>query len=136
MSMAANMVKAFLDTKEVTYREVNERTLLLTFSGFSFNSLDVGLIFEEDDRSVSLRCPRVSTFEPSKKQKLYEVCSVLNAKFKWIKFYLDEENNVIEAAIDAMIQLDSCGEECFELIGRTVSIVNEAYPEIMKAIWG
>ena len=38
--------------------------------------------------------------------------------------------------IDAVVQLDTCAEEMFELMVRAAQIVDDAYPDIMKALWG
>ena len=66
---------------------------------------------------------------------MYEVCSKLNNEFRWIKFYVDERDNTITLADDAIVQLDTCGEEIWEIMVRLSDIADDAYPTIMKAIW-
>ena len=51
-----------------------------------------------------------------------------------MKFYLDEDNDVI-ANGDVMFDEQNAAEACIELIMRTASIIDDAYADIMKAIW-
>ena len=44
-------------------------------------------------------------------------------------------DNELIVKMDAILDMDTCGEECKELIYRTVGICDEAYPTIMKALW-
>ena len=48
---------------------------------------------------------------------------------------LDTEHNQIIARDDEIIQLDTCGPECYELMVRMVKIVEDAFPLFMKAMW-
>ena len=41
----------------------------------------------------------------------------------------------INARCDNIIQLDTCGENCYELMIRMLKIVEDAYPSFMKALW-
>ena len=59
----------------------------------------------------------------------------MNQEYRWVKFYVDEKENSVTIADDAIIQLDSCGEEIFELMYRLADIADDVYPEFMKAIW-
>ena len=59
----------------------------------------------------------------------------MNSKYRWAKFYVDEEDNTITIEADAYIQLDSCGEEILNVVVKIVSIADLVYPEFMKAIW-
>ena len=47
----------------------------------------------------------------------------------------NESDNTLEAAMDGVIQLESCGEECFELVLRMCKITDEVYPSVMKELW-
>jgi hypothetical protein len=66
---------------------------------------------------------------------MYQLCSELNQEYKWAKFYVDESDNTLTVQDDAIIQLDTCGAECYELLARLVLIVDEVYPKMMKTIW-
>ena len=66
---------------------------------------------------------------------MYELCSKMNNRFNWVKFFVDESDSTITLSDDAVIQLDSCGEEIIKLIQFMTLVADEAYPEFMKAIW-
>ena len=46
---------------------------------------------------------------------------------------MDEKDNTITVAEDAVTQLDSVGAETFELVLRMTRIIEDAYPELMRA---
>lgn len=113
----------------------NERIVRLSFKADNKESIDVLLAFDENERSVTLKCYNICKFAEEKKAAMYKLCSEVNADFRWLKFYVDESDNTITGQVDAVIQVESCGDECYELVCRSVSIVDEAYPQFMKTIW-
>lgn len=62
------------------------------------------------------------------------VCNELNAKFKWVKFYLDNDNDII-LQDDAILSVANAADEVFELMLRMFDIGKEAKPQIMRAIY-
>ena len=68
------------------------------------------------------------------KEKALEICNSLNCEYRWIRFYVDEDLDIV-ASIDAYLDAYTCGEMCMDYIRRIVSIVDEAYPQIAKARW-
>ena len=82
-----------------------------------------------------MKAMRSSQIEEAKKAKIYQVMSKLNDDFRWVKFSIDENDNTVTASTDAVIRMDVAGEICYELVFRMVNIVDDAYPEIMKALW-
>ena len=94
------------------------------------------IIFDDNDRTVGLRAFSILKIPDSKVNNMFAVVNALNQKYRWIKFIIDEEDNTLTAADDAVVQLDSCGDEVMELCLRFASIVDEAYPEIMASIFG
>lgn len=137
MSMSLVMTKAFFDSKSFKYQADEERNLITTGFGGLKNkgSIKIMLFFDEDDHVVALRSFEFCAFPEAKKAEMYKACSELNYKYRWVKFYVDDAENQITIADDAVIQLDSCGEEIFELMCRLADIADEAYPYLMKAIW-
>ena len=71
----------------------------------------------------------------NKYDALYKVLNECNDRYIYVKFVLDEENGQINARCDNIIQLDTCGENCYELMVRMLKIVEDAYPSFMKALW-
>lgn len=93
------------------------------------------MYFDSNNASVKIRTQNLVKFDASKKEKMYKVCNELNARFRWVKFFVDENDNTITAEDDAIIQLDSCGEEVFRCCLQLTKISDDAYPYFMRAIW-
>lgn len=62
------------------------------------------------------------------------VCNALNAQFKWVKFYIDKDND-IALEDDALLSIESAADETFELLLRMIGIFKDAKPAFMKAIY-
>lgn len=62
------------------------------------------------------------------------VCNLLNQKWRWFKFYLDTDDEYT-VSVDAIIDLYTAGEECYELIQRMTDVIDNSYPLIMQSIW-
>ena len=61
-------------------------------------------------------------------------CNALNVQYKWVTFYVDDDNDVV-LHLDAILSPATAAEEAFELLVRTLNIGDEAKPIIMKAIY-
>ena len=62
-------------------------------------------------------------------------CNELNTTYKWVKFYIDSENDIM-VQDDGLLAPASAGDEAFELILRMYDILKDAKPILMKAIYG
>ena len=62
-------------------------------------------------------------------------CNSLNAMYKWLKFYVDKDNDLM-IQDDAIISQDTAAEECFELLLRRINILKDEKVRIMRAIYG
>ena len=62
------------------------------------------------------------------------VCNEMNAKFKWVKFYLDNDNDLI-LEDDAILSPATASDEAFELLLRMIDILKDSKPAFMKAIY-
>lgn len=137
MNLAAKVTAAYFDSQDIRYsmRGDDNEIISVGFRAENKESIEILLFFSEGNDNVGIRSFDLCKVPEVKKPALYELCSKLNDEYRWVKFYIDEDDNTITAADDALIQLDSCGEECLELVMRMCDIADEVYPEIMKAIW-
>lgn len=135
--MALKLTAAFLESKGFKFDVDEENDVIITGVGGLKNkgSIKVYVIFDDNGRTVGIRSHSFCEFPEEKKAKMYEICSKMNDDFRWVKFYVDEKDNTITLADDAIITPETCGEEIFELIIRMVGIGDDAYPEFMKGIW-
>ena len=124
-----------LEKKEIKYRKIDDNTLRISYTGDNLDSIPINVIFDEDgDPYVAFRCWDISKIKDSKREKAIMLCNDLNCRYRWVKFTVDKDNDVV-AANDAQIDLFTAGEEVLMLVRRMVNIVDEAYPEFMKLLW-
>lgn len=136
-NMAAKVTAAYFDTQGLHYDRRGEEGEAL-IAGFSMKNLDgvqVLMVFDKDGEGVKIRTFDFVKVPEGKKEAVYKVCSLLNMQYRWIKFYVDEEENMVVAQDDAVIQLDSCGPEVLRCCAQLTRIADLAYPEIMKAMF-
>ncbi|MBR5479668.1 MAG: YbjN domain-containing protein [Clostridia bacterium] len=61
-------------------------------------------------------------------------CNEINATYKWVKYYVDHDGDLMIKS-DAILSTDDGGEEAFELLLRVIKISEDAKPIIMKTIY-
>ncbi len=133
-NMSLKMVKSYLESKEAEPQIVAEDLLAI---GWGFNGGTIKVFFKfNNENNVSIVGTDFIQIPEDKIQKMYKIVNDANRAYRHVKFCIEPENGQMEAAADAIIQIDSCGEECFELMIRIVGVVQDAYPVFMKAIWG
>ena len=132
--MAAKMVLAYFEAKGTAAKELDEDLLRIGWN-IEGGSMDIFFKFDESDSHVHLEGLNFVSVPENKYDAMYKVVNECNDTYNHVKFVLDTEHGQINARDDDVIQLDSCGEECFELMIRMVSIVENALPKFMKAIW-
>lgn len=110
--------------------------IALNFGGgdFSYTHVAIHVIFDEDGQSVQIVTSPIASVPAEKTAKLLLTLNECNHKFRWVKFYLDDDNDIIADA-DILFDEQNVGEACIEIVLRTASIIDDAYPEIMKSIW-
>ena len=111
--------------------------ILMNFGGgdFSYTHIAIHLAFDLDGESAQVMTSPIANTPADKTAKMLLLLNEFNNKFRWVKFYLDEDNDII-ANGDVVFDEQNAGDACIELIMRTASIIDDAYADIMKAIWG
>lgn len=110
---------------------------------FSFDADHIGkvvisLFFDDELDMVAIRAFNVGnlTYTKDTKQNLLEVINAKNTGCSWVKFYLDDEDGTITAAIDAKINEDTAGSIVEELFCRMIYVVDEAYTALQLVARG
>ncbi len=135
MNINMKMTMAFLDAKGVRYQSDEEHGFIKTrWNAKNMDGIEVLVFFDEGD-TIALRTFGYVNFPEEKAGEMYKVCSECNKNYRWVKFYVDEDDHMVTLADDAVVQADTCGEEVYDLIGNLVIIGGEAYPNFMKKIW-
>ena len=117
--------------------EYDNPMVSLSFGGgdFSYTHVAIHLVFDLDGESAQVVTSPIANAPGEKTAKMLLVLNECNHKFRWVKFYLDDDNDVVSNG-DVIFNEQNAGEACIELVMRTASIIDDAYPEIMKGIWG
>lgn len=128
------LIMNHLDRLGVKYREFDEQTLSITYTGEKLDEIAVFVGLDEGAGKAEFICFSIGQFEQDQFAKALIACNTCNAKYRWVKFYVDDDNHICVRS-DAILDRDTCGEECFELVQRMVNIVDDTYPIFMKARW-
>lgn len=137
-----NNIVNTLKEKEIIFNEIEgdrKKIIDLPFGRQLFDnmdkSIDVLIFVDEDGGSVHVQTEPIVHVPDNRLAQLLVACNTLNKQYRWLKFYIDDENDVM-VNIDAVIDSVTAGDECMELAIRTINIVDSAYPTLMQALWG
>lgn len=135
-SQAAKLFVSYMEAKNLKVSVVDEEARLVK-SSFSLDgtSVDIYIQFGEDECDAHFEGRNFINIPKDKEEVVYKICNVCNDNYRWVKFVLDEDSKAFCCRCDAVIQLDSCAAEVYEIMMRICSIIDNAYPKIMKALW-
>ena len=128
------LVKKYLDEKGIKYKEEENGLLTIYYSAENLNDIKVMIHVDPDEGKAEFVCYSIGRFADDLFAKGLMACNACNSQYRWVKFYLDDDNDVTVRA-DAILDESTCGAECLEMVRRMVGIVDEAYPVFMKARW-
>ena len=133
MNLCAELMKKDLDAKNMNFTTgttkkgdsviefpYKGKTAKMFFCGDEGHYLSIYVVYEE--------VPKDKTVDT------IIACNALNVQYKWVTFYVDDDNDVV-LHLDAILSPATAAEEAFELLVRTLNIGDEAKPIIMKAIY-
>ena len=124
----------YMNAEGIRYTDEGENRVRVSYSGDNLKSIPVYVFFDKDgDPIVRFVCWDVANFK-NKDERGIKACNELNAKWRWVKFYVDKDSDII-VECDAYVDAETCGETCMRLVRRMVNITDEAYPDIAKALW-
>ncbi len=133
---SAQAFAAYMESKDMRVRFLDEEETAAEV-GFQLKdtSLEVRVFFGEDNKDVYFIGGNFVQIPADKQEKVYRICNTCNNDYRWVKFIWDEEQEYMVVRADAVIDLDTCAEECFEIVMRMAGIVDDVYPKIMKELW-
>ena len=128
------LVINYLEQEGIKYQDTGDFSISVSYGGDNMKSVAINVFFDKDgDNVVQFDCWTIANFK-GKETAAYKVCNELNAQYRWVKFFVDNDGD-IRGQIDACIDEESCGAECLELVQRSVNIIDGSYPAFMKARW-
>ena len=129
-----NLFMRHMDRNNIKYTDVRENVVRVVYTGDNLRTIPVFVFFDaEGDPLVSFKCWEIANFKNEKMAAGIIACNELNNKYRWVKFYLDDDSDVV-AQIDAYVDDETCGGECLSLVRRMVHIVDGGYPTLMQAL--
>ena len=121
-------VAEYLERKEIKYTSPKDNVLHILYNGENIQSIPIDVIFDENgDPFVAFRCKAIANFKENEAEG-FAVCNRLNRKYRWVKFYINRDSDVVIEA-DAQIDDVSCGKECLTIVRRIVGIADQTYNE-------
>ncbi len=124
----------YMTVNGIKYTDKGENVVLVSYGAKNIKSVPVYVFFSKDGEGIAqFKCWEIANFK-DKEAKALIACNELNSTYRWVKFYMDKDSDIV-VDCDAYLDEDTCGEECVNLIRRLVSIVDEGYPVIGKALW-
>ena len=121
-------LKVFIDETD------NTSAAWLQFGIKNGGSYRIRFISKDDDNDVAVRIFELVSVDKSQFAKVLPVINNLNAKYRYVKFVLDNDGDV-NVEYDYLMRCPDPAASAMELIIRIVKIVDEAYPELMRAMW-
>lgn len=106
----------------------------IAYTGKHGNNLNFIFFFDSDGGSVNVKVFEICKTDEEKIMNMYVTLNEINCEYRWIKMYIDSDNDVT-ASGDAIVNPDTAGNECFEILLRYLSILDDIYPRLMKALW-
>lgn len=116
---------------EFDVREDSDGDVILTFP---YDGKLTNFIFTGEDGTRVSMYTRLETIAEDKVSDLIILCNTLNTNYKWLKFFVDRDNDLM-IQDDAILSPDTAAEECFDLLLTRVRIYKECKPQIMRAIY-
>lgn len=121
-----------MDSNGITYRNFDEHTVSVSYRCDNISSVTVFVFFDRNGKNlVRFVAGHLVSFRGEKRAPGITLCNDLNARYRWVKFYLDENSELVVQS-DAIVDLNNAGSICAEIVSRMVNIIDEAYPAIMK----
>ena len=126
---------AFMDQNGIKYTDIDERAVRLAFNADNVpQGIMIVVVFDTENRNKVHLMSGFAKVPEAKFAQVLMAVNEANAKFRWVKFYIND-NMTIQAEDDAVLDLNSVGQEAAELAFRMSNIIDEAYPSFMKAIY-
>ena len=130
-----SLLKSGMDQKSLPYHEIQNGVMEIIQKGKNIDRIRIVVGFDDiSGNRPWLKCFDLGHFEGDKFAEGLLACNNANKEYRWLRFYIDKDNDVTAAA-DAIVNEETILDEVIELIARMISIVDTLYPSFMKARW-
>ena len=96
--------------------------------------VSIKFVSEDDDADVQVRAFSLAHVPDERFGDVLKVINNLNCTYRFVKFLINRENDV---ALECDLPMNNAniGPCATEMFIRSMKIIDEALPEIMRAIW-
>ena len=133
MKVCAKQFETYLKSKDynfTVYQDDDESAVI----GFPYKGREIKCFFSGDEGQYLSLYMVYESVEEDKMVQALVACNELNAKFKWVTYYVDDDRDII-LHDDALLSKANAAAEAMELLVRMVDISDKAKPVIMKALY-
>ena len=123
---------------KLTRREMpgqKTQALLLKVAGKNFKQVNLMILANSENPDCVMRAPRIADFTEERREQALDLINRVNQKYRFIKLIL-EDDNTVTATADLPTRAGNPGPVAHELFIRMMTIIDEVYPQLMKAVWG
>ena len=138
MFKATAAIKRAFEDKNIKFRVVEKENISYieaSIRGKVAPSVDVCFFSSDDDNDVSVRVVGIVRIPDHKRAAGLEAINQCNNQFRFVKFVLDKDNDV-NLEFDMPVNTLIPGEVATEMLIRMIQILDDAYPVLMKTLWG
>lgn len=89
---------------------------------------------DQEKPALALRVFSLIQVEAHKVADICRVLNKMNREYRFLRFTLDEDNSV-KVEYDFPVETTNAGPVALEMLLRTVNIIDDAYPAIMRELW-
>lgn len=137
---AINLIAEAFEKRGVKFDVVNHHGSEQLLAGFSVDcgpNVIMRFISRDNDNDVAARIfGLISNTPKDKRARVMEACNVLNHKIRYMKFYLDTDDDInVEYDFPVHSPDDGIGEMAFEIFVRMMRILDSEYSIFMKALY-
>ena len=133
LNTCASLFAKFLESKDLNF-DAKELENGRAVVNFPYNGKIARIFFSGDNGTYMSMYLVFESVPAEKTADMLVLCNELNNTYKWVKFYLDDDNSLI-LQDDAILSVDNAADEVFELMLRMFDIGKECKNQIMKAIY-
>ena len=135
-----NKIADYFAKQELKFNKQEAGELSYIELGFGLKTGSVKIrVLCPSEESVKIQSEDFANFKKEKLADAYECANELNNRFKYVKFRIDPEDGAVSCDHDIPTCILSAGEgpaAAYEIVMRMANIIETAYPDVMKKIWG
>ena len=129
-----NALKAKEGLKVFTEENEKSSEVWLQFPVKNGGNYRIKFISTDNDNDVAVRVFGLLRVDDTQKAKILETLNALNVKYRYVKFCCDNDGDV-NIEYDYPVRSENPENSAEEIVIRFVKIIDDAYPQLMHALW-